>query len=234
MRGSNLYGCHLEGANFCEAYLEGARIHNAFIQGAKFHCAAVDGVTLIKGCHIDSETDFTGVGLDSARVEPRLRVALKNNIRRMHWKKWLTEGNRASRALKKIFVRPFWWMTGYGSSTAAVIYWFLSLAIIFGVAYFVLDYNGSNVIKDLRVEGMPKGHTFLRAMYFSVVTMTTLGFGDMHALKSSYWGHVLLTLQVVLGYVILGALVTRLGIVFTGEAPAVAATPAKEKVKEDD
>jgi hypothetical protein len=37
--------------------------------------------------------------------------------------------------------------------------------------------------------------------------------------------------QVIAGYVLLGALVTRLGILFTGEAPAAAPTPAKANGK---
>lgn len=52
----------------------------------------------------------------------------------------------------------------------------------------------------------------IRAFYFSVVTMTTLGFGDMYAEKGSMAGHILLMLQVLLGYVFLGALVTRFGV----------------------
>ncbi|UCD50004.1 MAG: hypothetical protein JSW27_21045, partial [Phycisphaerales bacterium] len=60
----------------------------------------------------------------------------------------------------------------------------------------------------------------IRAVYFSVVTMTTLGFGDMHANWQSFWGHVLLTLQVLLGYVSLGALVTRFAVLFTAGGPA--------------
>jgi hypothetical protein len=59
-----------------------------------------------------------------------------------------------------------------------------------------------------------------RAVYFSVVTMTTLGFGDMHANCQSFWGHLLLTAQVILGYVLLGALVTRFAVLFTAGGPA--------------
>lgn len=54
----------------------------------------------------------------------------------------------------------------------------------------------------------------LRAFYFSVVTMTTLGFGDIHACPTSIAGHVLLIVQVFFGYVLLGALVTRLAVMF--------------------
>ena len=59
-----------------------------------------------------------------------------------------------------------------------------------------------------------------RAIYFSIVTMTTLGFGDIYARPDSFWGHFFLTLQVLLGYFLLGALVTRLAIMFTAGGPA--------------
>lgn len=61
---------------------------------------------------------------------------------------------------------------------------------------------------------------FLRPIYFSIVTMTTLGFGDMYARKGSWIGHFLLTVQVILGYVLLGAMVTRFAVLFTAGGPA--------------
>ena len=71
---------------------------------------------------------------------------------------------------------------------------------------------------------LPLWHYFilllLRPIYFSVVTMTTLGFGDMYANAQSIWGHLLLTIQVILGYVLLGALVTRFAVLFTAGGPA--------------
>lgn len=63
-----------------------------------------------------------------------------------------------------------------------------------------------------------------RAVYFSIVTMTTLGFGDMYANAHSFlrglFGHALLALQVILGYVLLAALVTRFAVLFTAGGPA--------------
>ncbi len=59
-----------------------------------------------------------------------------------------------------------------------------------------------------------------RGFYFSVVTMTTLGFGDLAANPLSWWGHGLLMLQVLLGYVLLGALVCRLAVLFQSDGPA--------------
>ncbi len=50
--------------------------------------------------------------------------------------------------------------------------------------------------------------------------MTTLGFGDMYANKGSIAGHVILAVQVILGYVLLGALITRFAVLFTAGGPA--------------
>ena len=81
------------------------------------------------------------------------------------------------------------------------------------------------IVNNLEVEPhLPFWHYFLlvllRPVYFSIVTMTTLGFGDMHANETSIWGHALLTFQVILGYVLLGALVTRFAVLFTAGGPA--------------
>ena len=61
---------------------------------------------------------------------------------------------------------------------------------------------------------------FVHALYFSVVTMTTLGFGDIAANPDSWQGQVLLMVQVILGYVLLAALVTRFAVLFTAGGPA--------------
>ena len=58
------------------------------------------------------------------------------------------------------------------------------------------------------------------ALYFSVVTMTTLGFGDIAANPDSWLGQTLLMFQVILGYVLMGALVTRFAVLFTAGGPA--------------
>ena len=50
--------------------------------------------------------------------------------------------------------------------------------------------------------------------------MTTLGFGDIAANPDSWQGQVLLMVQVIFGYVLLGALVTRFAVLFTSGGPA--------------
>jgi voltage-gated potassium channel Kch len=73
---------------------------------------------------------------------------------------------------------------------------------------------------------------FVHGLYFSVVTMTTLGFGDIAANPDSWVGQVVLMVEVILGYVLLGALVTRLAVLFTSDGPVGSFTPMDEETKE--
>jgi hypothetical protein len=91
-----------------------------------------------------------------------------------------------------------------------------------------ITYENPGIVRNLFID--ESGATIywwlvpLRSIYFSVVTMTTLGFGDMYANPKNYWfgawGHLLLIIQVILGYVLLGALVTRFAVLFTAGGPA--------------
>jgi hypothetical protein len=72
---------------------------------------------------------------------------------------------------------------------------------------------------------------FWHALYFSVVTMTTLGFGDTSANPDNWAGRILLMVQVILDYVLLSVLVTRFAVLFMAGGPA--GKFADEKEKED-
>ncbi|MHC4983860.1 MAG: ion channel, partial [Planctomycetota bacterium] len=219
---------HLEGADLFEAHLEGAGLRDAHLEGADFERAVVDGATVVWTKYADKDTMFTGVGLDAARVEPGLKQLLQYNIRRKRWEEWYAQGPWWMfwlKLLKNISVRPFWWMCDYGRSTGRIIGSFLLLALIFAILY-------SSFPTWLSVRG-GELNGFLHALYFSVVTMTTLGFGDIHANPASPCGQILLMLQVILGYVLLGALVTRFAVLFTAGGPAAKFSKTKPPPPED-
>ncbi len=50
--------------------------------------------------------------------------------------------------------------------------------------------------------------------------MTTLGFSGMYAKAQSFFGHLLLMLQILSGYALLGALVARFVVLFRAGGPA--------------
>jgi uncharacterized protein YjbI with pentapeptide repeats len=257
---------HLNGAQLMNVRLNGAYLKQAHLNGAIFEAAIVDGETLIWDCTLDEGTNFAGVGLDSARINPRLKESLKNNIRKKQWEKWYGEADCWQKKISNyLIVKPFWWISDYGSSTKKIIKCFFVLALIFATFYWALGVTGyylcsyklcpidnfffcsvgpvesvdgysvnpgaiDNLFvipgvklkKDIDTEGISIFNPIfmIRSAYFSIVTMTTLGFGDMHAKSGSWLGHILLIFQVVMGYVLLGALVTRFAILFGGGGPA--------------
>ncbi len=227
---TNLIDAILEGANLQGAYLEGACISGAHLEGADFHLAHVDSSTLIWACKVDRNTNFSGVSLHSAQINPATKQLLEYNIRRMNWEDWYKHHR-----LLNWPVRCFWSFSDYGISTWRIIGCFFLLALGFAAIYAnCACWWPPGIVNNLDVEAhLPLWHYFLlvilRPVYFSIVTMTTLGFGDMHANATSIWGHVLLTFQVILGYVLLGALVTRFAVLFMAGGPAGKFADEKKK-----
>ena len=258
LEGARLWGTHLEGAKLSEAHLEGADLFKANLQGAllenarlqgaalrrvrmegaafvearlqsaDFNQAMVDGNTLITGCLIDKDTDFSSVGLDAARVEPGIKQLLKYNVRRRRWEEWYERHPRLA-----WLAESFWWMCDYGQSTGRIVGVFFGLALLFATIYYVWGlFMPTSLVQNLFEDGegtLPGWLIPFRALYFSIVTMTTLGFGDLHAHSRSLPGHILLTFQVLLGYVLLGALVTRFAVLFEAGGPPGRFTPITKK-----
>ncbi len=232
LKGAKLIKANLEGARLWRANLEGAGFDGANLEGAELRYAVVNGGTLITDCKIDRETDFTGVGLSAARVDPGLKQLLEYNIRRKLWGRYI-----ADHLVSGWFVRRFWEMSDYGRSTLRICRSFITAAIVFAIVYVLAglvwySYTGeydNPLVANLTyavqtpngpVEPVPGWIVPFRAMYFSIVTMTTLGFGDIYAQPQSVLGYALLTVQVILGYVMLGALVTRFAILFAAGGPS--------------
>jgi hypothetical protein len=233
LKNSHFSGTYLEHVELMEADLRGARFWNAKLQGADFSRAIFDGETLFhESCKIDENTKFEAVALGNLRIYPNIKQLLELNIRRMNWKVWYKE-----HWLLQWPVKLFWSFSNYGMSTWRIIGWFFLLALAFAAIYAnCACWWPPGIVNNLEVEPhLPLWHygllVVLRPVYFSIVTMTTLGFGDMHANCQSFFGHLLLTVQVILGYVLLGALVTRFAVLFTAGGPAGKFTPTKTKEK---
>lgn len=222
---ANFVGSSIKGSYLSASDLSGALLENIDLRGTRARGAAVDGHTLFFNCQVDNKTDFTGVGLANARIDPALRSRLEYNIRKIGWGQWYRKGSFFARFWKRLIVQPFWIMSDYGFSTSRLIKSFFLFAFIFALVYYIagiIAYPG--IIDNLFIvngdEALNPKIVPLRAIYFSIVTMTTLGFGDMYASASSVIGHILLVIQVLIGYLLLGALITRLAIMFNEGGPS--------------
>jgi uncharacterized protein YjbI with pentapeptide repeats len=242
LRGANFDYAHLERVGFDqihgeesrfeEAHLEGAIFYEAYLEGTRFLNAIVDGSTLFWKCHVDRKTNFRGVGLDNVRVDPGTKQLLEYNIRRKNWEDWYKQ--------HKILRWPvwlFWLMSNYGCSTGRIVAAFLGFAFGFAIIYWLWGCIAPLGIVDyLFVDGNGVKVAWwlvpIRAIHFSVVIMT-VGFTNMHANAHSFWAHILVSLQMILGFVLLGALVTRFAVLFTAGGPMGRFAKKDTKVKLD-
>jgi uncharacterized protein YjbI with pentapeptide repeats len=237
----NLMYTDLQNAVVKYTHLERAFLVQANLQGASFEQAIVDGATSLWRCHVDRHSDFRGVGLEGIRIDQGTKQLLQYNVRRMNWEAWYKNQTWLVRGA----IRRFWQISDYGLSTTRIVTTFFKWTFLFAVIYYMwgcIDYyfvgirDHPGIVSELFVlESSRKAISAylvpFRAIYFSIVTMTTLGFGDMYANPHNFFrglcGSVLLALQVILGYVLLGALVTRFAVLFTAGGPA--AKFAREK-----
>lgn len=230
LSGANFELAELKDAKLYGANLSGAHLSKTIMFGLDARFSIVDGSTLINECTIDRNTDFSGVGLDNARIEGSLKSDLKRNIRQKHWERRYKKNKFLN------IVRLFWWASDYGNSTIRIVWTFLGLSLMFSIVYligtpapdgaswptpfanpFLVDFSDDIVSQSPCSNYLGLGcsiELWFRSLYFSVVTMTTLGFGDIHAHSLSITGQALVMLQVLIGYVLLGALITRLSILF--------------------
>jgi len=240
---------HLENSFFHKALLQNATLKNAYLQNAVFWRADISG-TSIENARVNGSTsfwkckvnryspnvkftDFSGVSLSSLIIEPSKKQLLEYNIRRKNWEEWYKE-----HWLLRWPVRWFWCISDYGLRTWRIIVWFFGLSIFFAVIYSNFNYwYPPGIVSNLEVEPhLPIWHYFLllmiRPVYLSIVTMT-IGFGNMDANTNSLLGHIFVGLQVILGYVLLGALVTRFAVLFTAGGPVGKFADGKKKATEN-
>lgn len=113
---------------------------------------------------------------------------------------------------------PFWalvwrWSSDYGRSLALWALWSLLIALSFSLVYLPAPEWYPEWLKGM----MPHFHqvigteanedfNFWKSFYFSIVTFTTLGFGDVVADNTS--ARILVTFEVILGYIMLGGLIS--------------------------
>jgi hypothetical protein len=109
------------------------------------------------------------------------------------------------RAFKQ--THPFWakiwrWTSDYGRNLWLWAFESLVLAIIFGFIYR-FGFPEGFIYTNERL-GQKVG--LLSCLYYSMVTFTTLGFGDIVA--SDSWARLVVAIEVALGYLMLGGLIS--------------------------
>lgn len=202
LQGAHLFHIDLEGASLMKADCREANLHFANLKdvnllGARFEGAKIENIEWGK------QLLHEGKGRE-ARREGRQAEArdffeqaeeICRNLRKVSELQGLFElaGHFFyAEMLMRRYQMPKWSFRraisklvdvfcGYGERPLRVILFSLCFILMCGITYFLLGINDSGQLLrlDLDQSGLVNIQTFFKTLYFSVVTFTTLGYGDL-------------------------------------------------------
>lgn len=207
LRGANLSGANLRHANFSHADLSGTDLSGADVTGAKFHFAKIadanvthirygtfrDMVGLYYGLHGVDQTFGNAQFVRDAKDQDYID-SLFQAIQ-----------DKPPGLVRRIDLLLFhaWSLIDHGRSLAKVSYYAFLIAMLYGLIYLM------DMIYDWKImDYSNSAGTWFTPFYYSVVTYTTLGYGDVTA--NSLFGEILVISEVIVGYFTLGLLLAIL------------------------
>jgi uncharacterized protein YjbI with pentapeptide repeats len=216
-RTADLRGANFEGANLTEADFRGANLMNARFSGADLSRCDLTGCDLrhtdFSGAHLvdmdygnsrSMRGNFFGIrGLNNTSGNALfVRDAMDQDY--LDTMEHRIEGMPPG--LRKFVKRTFfgaWGFMDFGRSLVAPVVYAAGLVFLFG-AVFALDmFLGWGLFN---YEGTAR--SWVTPFYYSVVTYTTLGYGDVT--PSHLIGELLVIVEVILGYTTLGLVLSIL------------------------
>jgi hypothetical protein len=179
----DFYSANLKKADLSQSNLQGCWLSEANIMGTKFDWSKMDDV-IIDNTQFNHATSFYGI--DLYKINFTLATLLKD----------LAEDQQRIATLE--YTRPktalfLKWSCDYGRSFGLFFFWTFSI-----ITFYTLLY----LIPMLSIKGIDG---FIDSLYFSVITFTTLGYGDI--LPGSNLGKLVVISEVFIGFVMLGLLV---------------------------
>jgi len=234
--GANFSAAHLENAYLEDANLIGARLPDASLKNAKLANANLKNAYLVDA-HLEgtnlSAVNFKNANLSSVTFDhqimwkltkasrfslkelwnQRYDILLDTTIRckgvnaatcygSQQFKLFLQDQDFLEEYLEKKWGKIIffiWWLfADCGRSLGRWAGWSLLLALLFAFLYWLL---GSNSFDTQHLN-----FNFFTMLYYSVVTFTTLGFGVI--IPKTTTAAMCVTVEVILGYVMLGGLIT--------------------------
>lgn len=181
----DFFAADLQRSNFRGARLDNSYLSEADIRGAIFDFASMEE-TLLDNVRYDRRTRF--VGVDYRNVNFNLAALLQEQVKVQQ-----RIDHLKSRHPISSFV--LWATCDYGQSLLRFSCWVAAIVLAFALAYYSLSIS-------------PNITDFFDAIYFSVVTFTTLGFGDIFPERTL--GKILVMVEVALGYIMGGLLIAIL------------------------
>lgn len=181
----DFFAADFSGAKLTQADLSDSYLSEADICGTSFDWAKMEGA-LLDNVSYDSRTSFLGVDLQKVNFT---LAALLHDLA-------ITQQRIAHLKKRNPLLAAFLRITSeYGLSLTRFFGWTVGVILLFAILYSIIP-------GALSKEG------YWNAVYFSVVTFTTLGYGDV--VPNSVVGQLLAMIEVATGYLMGGLLVAIL------------------------
>jgi len=195
---TDLMQADLKDADLCETNIDGANFRHASLRGAQFRDAR--GYTKADWIGADiRDIDFTGAYL------LRQHIIDEN---------FLYEFKRQSKLTKYVYF--VWkWTSDCGRSVTRWGLFLSATVVLFALIYWGMDQSPpAGMESHLKGIGGANGvhEGFIAYLYYSVVTFTTLGYGDISPVSVA--GQIVLIIHIAFGYLGLGALLSILATKF--------------------
>ena len=209
--GTNLKNARLANSNLKNAYLADAQLEGTILSAANFRNANLSSVTYDKKI-LWKLVQATGFSLkklwrqrDDILLDTTVRCKGVNAATcygSQQFKIFLQDQDFLEEFLEKKWGRKIffiWWLfADCGRSLGRWAGWSFLLAMLFALLFWFLGPNSFNT-QHLQFN-------LFTMFYYSVVTFTTLGFGDI--IPKTTTAALCVTIEVILGYVMLGGLIT--------------------------
>jgi hypothetical protein len=202
LRGISFAGKFLEGVEFDGSDLREVDFTRAFCRKALFHNADLRGANLT-GADF-SEADVQGVVFDKKIKCRGMRIT--NSYGSPKFKRFAEHQDFIEEFKSKKSNLPIYylWMalSDCGRSLGRWALWSITFSFLFGVLFWGIGLESFEINKSLKCNS----NDFFIMLYYSVVTFTTLGFGDITPITTGAATAVIC--EVVTGYVMLGGLIS--------------------------
>jgi hypothetical protein len=201
LKGSNFMGAHLEKADLRRANLEGADLGGAFLEGTNFSSANLDR-TNVAGVAYNRLGKFRGIRVTTCYGSPMFKRFAQDQdfIEELEERGKYKEKSWPKRLYWKALYYSWKIFADFGRTPWQWILWSIFFALYFGLNYFFMGRESFKVAVENSLPWL------LNSIYYSVVTFTTLGFGDITPITKTAAGFVMA--EVILGYVMLGGLIS--------------------------
>lgn len=202
LNGAHLFNIDLRGASLLKAHLNTANLNNAHLEGANLLGAELENARLERvswGRHLHQELEAHAAiheGRDSealslyGEAEEVYRYLMGVSERAGHHAR-AGQFYHRMKVMRRMQMDPWsreWaWsklvdlLCGYGEDTDRVVGFSLAVILFCAVLYFLLGVQGREGILVLDASRSVPGNLqqFLLCVYYSVITFTTVGYGDI-------------------------------------------------------